>query len=94
MTKATTKIAKLTAAHDSMDKVYASLAADLEFPAHFGGSLDALWDTLLRDVPGPFEISWPGAAKAGRKIGPKFKALLALLGELEEARGDFKFRRS
>lgn len=87
------KRAKLTEAHDSMDKVYAALAKDLGFPAHFASNLDALWDTLLRDVPGPFEISWPGAAKAGRKIGPKFKALLALIGELEEARGDFKFRR-
>jgi ribonuclease inhibitor len=88
------KRAELTAAHDSMDKVYATLAKDLAFPAHFSANLDALWDTLLRDVAGPFEISWPGAAKAGRKIGPKFRALLALLGELEEARGDFKFRRS
>jgi ribonuclease inhibitor len=93
MTAAKMKRAKLSAAHDSMDKVYAALAADLAFPAHFAGNLDALWDTLLRDVEGPFEISWPGAAKAGRKIGPKFGALLTLLGELEEARGDFKFRR-
>ena len=87
------KRAKLTAAHDSMDKVYATLAKDRAFPKHFAPNLDALWDTLLRDVPGPFEIAWPGAAAAGRKIGPKFKALLTLLGELEEARGDFKFRR-
>ena len=93
MKPAQTKTARLTAAHDSMDKVYATLAKDLDFPAHFASNLDALWDTLLRDVPGPFEISWPGATTAGRKIGPKFKALLALLGELEEARGDFKFRR-
>jgi ribonuclease inhibitor len=87
------KRAKLTASHDTMDKVYASLAKNLDFPEHFASNLDALWDTLLRDVPGPFEISWPGAATAARKIGPKAKALLALLGELEEARGDFKFRR-
>lgn len=93
MTNPKMKRANLTAAHDSMDKVYATLAKDLAFPAHFASNLDALWDTLLRDVPGPFEISWPGAAKAGHEIGPKFKALLALLGELEEARGDFKFRR-
>jgi ribonuclease inhibitor len=76
-----------------MDKVYAALSKDLAFPAYFAPNLDALWDTLLRDVEGPFEIAWRDAAKAGRKIGPKFKALLTLLGELEEARGDFKFRR-
>lgn len=87
------KRASLTAAHDSMEKVYAQLAADLSFPAQFAANLDALWDVLLRDVEGPFEIVWPGAAAAGRKIGPKFKALTALLAELEEARGDFRFRR-
>ena len=87
------KRANLTADHDSMDKVYAQLAADLAFPAHFAANLDALWDVLLRDIEGPFEIVWPGAPAAGKKIGPKFKALTALLGELEEARGDFRFRR-
>lgn len=87
------KRASLTAAHDSMEKVYAQLAADLSFPAHFAANLDALWDVLLRDVEGPFEIAWPGAAAAGKKIGPKFRALTALLAELEEARGDFRFRR-
>ncbi len=87
------KSARLDETHDSLAKVYATLAADLSFPAHFAGNLDALWDVLLRDVPGPFEIVWPGAAKAGAKIGPKYKALVLLLEELEEARGDFKFRR-
>ncbi|MBI3504861.1 MAG: barstar family protein [Proteobacteria bacterium] len=87
------KTARLDSSHDTMAKVYATLAADLAFPAHFSANLDALWDVLLRDVPGPFEIVWPGATKAGAKIGPKFKALLTLLGELEEARGDFRFRR-
>jgi RNAse (barnase) inhibitor barstar len=87
------KRARLDETHDSMEKVYAKLAADLAFPAYFSANLDALWDVLLRDVPGPFEIVWPGAAKAGAAIGPKFKALLALLAELEEARGDFRFKR-
>lgn len=87
------KRAKLTAEHDSMDKIYAQLATDLALPAHFGRNLDALWDALLRDVEGPFEIVWPGASSAGKIIGPKFKTLLALLSELEEARDDFKFKR-
>ncbi len=87
------KRARLDETHDTMEKVYAKLGADLAFPAYFSGNLDALWDVLLRDVAGPFEIVWPGAAKAGGKIGPKFKALLALLVELEEARGDFRFKR-
>jgi RNAse (barnase) inhibitor barstar len=87
------KSARLDETHDSLAKVYAKLAADLSFPAHFAGNLDALWDVLLRDVSGPFEIVWPGAAKAGARIGPKYKALVLLLDELEEARGDFKFRR-
>ena len=87
------KRVELNAGHDTMDKVYAQIAADLALSAHFGRNLDALWDALLRDVEGPFEIAWRDAAVAGKAIGPKFKALLTLLGELEEARGDFKFRR-
>ena len=87
------KRAVLTSAHDTMDKVYATLATDLGFPAYFSPNLDALWDTLLRDIEGPFEIAWRDAAKAGRKIGPQFKTLLALFADLAEARGDFKFRR-
>ena len=87
------KRAVLDSSHDTMEKVYATLSAELGFPAYFSPNLDALWDTLLRDVEGPFEIVWPGAPAAGKKIGPKFKALTALLGELEEARGDFRFRR-
>lgn len=87
------KRARLDDSHDTMEKVYAKLAADLSFPKHFAPNLDALWDTLLRDVPGPVEIAWPGAARAGRKIGPKFKALLTLFAELEEVRGDFRFKR-
>jgi len=87
------KRAKLGPEHDTMDKVYRQIAADLQLSAHFAANLDALWDALLRDVEGPFEIVWPQAATAGKAIGPKFKALLALLGELEEARGDFKFKR-
>lgn len=93
MKTAPMKRAQLTAAHDTMDKVYATLAAELALPAHFARNLDALWDALLRDVPGPFEIVWKGAPAAARKIGPKAKALLALLGDLQNARGDFKFRR-
>lgn len=87
------KRANLSAEHDTMDKVYRQIAGDLGLSAHFGHNLDALWDALLRDVEGPFEIVWPQAAIAGKAIGPKFKALLALLGELEEARGDFRFKR-
>jgi ribonuclease inhibitor len=87
------KRAILTSGHDTMEKVYAALAADLAFPAHFSPNLDALWDTLLRDVEGPFEIAWRDAAKAGHKIGPQFKSLLMLFADLAEARGDFSFRR-
>jgi ribonuclease inhibitor len=87
------KTARLDETHDSLAKVYAKLAADLSFPPYFAGNLDALWDVLSRDVTGPFEIAWPGAAKAGKKIGAKHKALVTLLEELEKARSDFRFRR-
>ena len=69
MTAAKMKRAELSAAHDSMDKVYAALAADLAFPAHFAGNLDALWDTLLRGE------EWHGEFHNRRKDGDLYWCL-------------------
>jgi RNAse (barnase) inhibitor barstar len=83
------KRAVLGPEHDTMEKIYRRIATDLKLPAHFAPNLDALWDALLRDVEGPFEIAWPQAATDG----PEFDALRTLLGELEKARADFTFKR-
>ncbi len=72
----------------SIAAVYDILARDLGLPAHFGRNLDALWDSLSADVPGPFEIVVENAAALERKLGARGKALLTLLRDLRRARKD------
>jgi ribonuclease inhibitor len=65
--------------------VIARLARDLKFPAHFGGNLDALYDTLRTDIPGPITITWTGGRKA---LGGEFAALARVLRDVAAERGD------
>jgi len=76
----------------TLARFYDELARQLDFPAHFGRNLDALWDTLAVDVAGPFEIVWEGAELAGKSLGEDYARLVALLNELAAERGDFTFK--
>lgn len=62
----------------------ARLARELGFPAHFGHNLDALYDVLTTDLPGPIEILWRGDRRrlaADPELGP-------VLSTLEQAARD------
>jgi ribonuclease inhibitor len=72
----------------SLDAAYDILARDLGFPARFGRNLDALWDCLTADVPGPYAIVVENAAALKRALGVKGPALLALLKDVRRARSD------
>ena len=85
------KRASLTAAHDSMEKVYAQLAADLSFPAHFAANLDALWDVLRTDMPGPFAVIWRDHDRARAALGEDFGRIAAVFADLAAERADFSF---
>ena len=75
----------------SLDAVYDILARDLGLPAHFGRNLDALYDALAGDVAGPLEIVVENAAALESALGAKGRALLKLLREAGQARGDLRF---
>lgn len=79
----------LDATHDTLDAVYTALQRDLGLSAQFGRNLDALWDALTADVPGPFEIVWRDHARALAKLGGDGERLIATLRDVERARGDF-----
>ncbi|MBI3451467.1 MAG: cob(I)yrinic acid a,c-diamide adenosyltransferase [Rhodospirillales bacterium] len=64
--------AVLDAGLASLDAVYARLAAELHFPAHFRPNLDALWDVLTTDIPGPVEIVWRDSAAVQARLGADF----------------------
>ncbi len=68
--------------------VLARLARSLGFPAHFGGNLDALFDTLTTDLPGPVEIRWTGRSRAELEADPELGPLLATLEDAARARSD------
>ena len=74
----------------SLDQLYDELARQLEFPAYFGRNLDALWDLLTTDIPGPIRIRIKQPKTAQNRLGEDFNRLYDLLKEVEEERDDFK----
>jgi ribonuclease inhibitor len=74
----------------SEDAFYDALMQGLPgMPAQFGRNLDALWDALTRDVPGPFAVEWRDAARSARAIGPRYARIMEVLKEAASARDDF-----
>jgi ribonuclease inhibitor len=73
----------------SLDDLYDQLSNELSLPKRFGRNLDALWDVLSTDVPGPFEIDWKHANESKIMMDKDFDRVLKLLQELEKERGDF-----
>jgi RNAse (barnase) inhibitor barstar len=72
----------------TLEAVHADLARQLGLAGHYGVNLDALWDALVRDVPGPVEISWPDFARAQSVLGGGADRLRALLEEAAAERRD------
>lgn len=72
----------------TLEAVHADLARQLGLAEHFGANLDALWDMLVRDVPGPVEIAWPDFAKARAVLGGGADRLRATLEEVAAERRD------
>jgi ribonuclease inhibitor len=80
----------LDGSHDTMDAIYSALQRQLDLPPHFGRNLDALWDALTTDVPGPVEIVWRDHARARIALGRDYLRLIATLREVEKEREDFR----
>ena len=76
------------AALDTVEAIYDTLADQLRLPAHFGRNLDALWDTLTTDLPGPIEIVLANESAAKPAMRPFLRRLAALLHEAAERRDD------
>jgi ribonuclease inhibitor len=68
--------------------VYAAMDGQLGFPDHFGANLDALYDVLTGDVPGPVEIVWRDHRLSAAALGPDYGRVLKVLRDAAAARGD------
>ncbi|MFO0294395.1 MAG: barstar family protein [Rhodospirillales bacterium] len=85
------KTAVLDAGAADRRAVFASLAAQLGFAAETVPNLDALWDVLRTDTPGPFAVVWHDHARARAALGEDFERIAALLADLATERADFSF---
>jgi len=71
--------------------VFASLAAQLGFAPADAPNLDALWDVLRTDIPGPFAIVWRDHQAARSLLGDDYDRLAALFADLAAERDDVTF---
>lgn len=76
---------------ENLQAVYESLSKQLDFPAHFGNNLDALWDVLSTDIRGPFEIVWRDSANSEFALESDFRRLIELFDALRDEREDFTY---
>ncbi|MDD4801927.1 MAG: barstar family protein [Syntrophomonas sp.] len=67
----------------SAQLVHQCLAAQLDFPAYYGGNLDALWD-VLSTVSEPTQIKIINAAKLAENLGEYGDVLLNLMREASD----------
>ena len=72
----------------SLPDLYATMSRQLGFPDHFGNNLDALYDVLTGDIPGPVEIVWRDHALSAATLGADYARVLAVLRDAAAARGD------
>jgi len=82
------KTCRLDGRQRSKKAVLRRLAAQLEFPDHFGGNLDALHDVLTTDLAGPLRIDWRLTGHARRSLGPDLGPILATLKDAAAERPD------
>lgn len=68
--------------------VLARIARDLAFPEHAANNLDALYDVLTTDIPGPIEITWSSPASSRRHLGADYDAILKTLRAAAKERHD------
>jgi ribonuclease inhibitor len=70
---------------------YDALERQLALP-YFGRNLDALWDVLTTELPGPVEIVWHDAARARAALGEEFERIVGVLRKAAAERADLVLR--
>jgi ribonuclease inhibitor len=82
------RIARLDGRQRSKRAVLLRLARELGFPAHFRPNLDALFDVLTTDIPGPIRIEWQLTTTTVRALGADLEPLRRTLVDATAERPD------
>jgi ribonuclease inhibitor len=53
----------------SEQDIHDQLKRQLDFGPYYGNNLNALWDRLYRDIPGPIELVWKDSAASEEHLG-------------------------
>lgn len=73
----------------TVDDVYDRLLETICLPKYFGRNLDALYDSLSVDVPGPFKIIWLDHAASAESLGELYyEGLMDIFQAVEQERRD------
>lgn len=70
--------------------VYDAIGVALPLPDHFGRNLDALWDSLTIDIPGPVEFVLRNVPASPPAMRPFVARLLSLLRDAARQRADLR----
>ena len=76
----------------SRQAILARIARELEVSPARIRNLDALYDVLSTDVPGPIEIVWHGSPAARSRIPAELHEVFEVLREVARERADLTLR--
>lgn len=74
---------------ESMDQLHAELARSLDFPAHYGRNLDALYDCLAGEISLPLKIIWKNYRLAQSTLGKDIAEILKVMEDFSQEEPDF-----
>ena len=73
----------------TVDDVYDCLIASINLPKYFGRNLDALYDSLGADVPGPYKIIWLDHVSSADRLGELYyEGLIDVFKAIAQERAD------
>ncbi|MCB1883887.1 MAG: barstar family protein [Geminicoccaceae bacterium] len=84
------RVARLDGRQRTKAAVMRKLRRDLRLPRHFGGNLDALFDSLTTDVGGPVRVSWHVTKGAAAGLGDDLAPLRRTMEEAAAERPDLE----
>ncbi len=74
----------------TIEELHRTLQQVLDLPDHYGGNLDALWDSLTGGVELPLQIEWLNYERSRELLGPYAEQVLDLMEEVQGEGNGFR----